>query len=210
MASVHPGHRLYIFDLDDNLLSTSCCVLTTEGRRISTKDYACLRDVVSCSTNSFDEFKDVVTCAVSQSICFPVFKCALRAGHPIAIVTARSNCSEDIRFLLGRVVPASDIVKLSRLFIYCCGDVSNPLFSGVSRSEDRKALAVEHFIDLHPQAKTIGYSDDDRANIRKIGILFEKFVEEGLRCYIYDSSVPAVVRKCTVPARTFSSDVSSV
>lgn len=190
--------RLYAFDLDDNIITTNCCVLTEEGRRVSTRDYVKLRQEIKLDKDAFREFQDIYKCTAARAICYDVFAEALRKHHPIAVVTARSNAPDSIRSLIARVSDTEDVRALRRLYIYCCGDISNPLFRNAPTAEDRKVEAIRDFVRSHPTAASIGFSDDDLCNIRQVVPLFERLSTQGLNCYLYDSSSGHTARKYAV------------
>ena len=117
-------------------------------------------------------------------------------------MTSRSNSGDEIRTLLSCVVDTKDISKLLELDIYCCGDVSRLIFLNIASSEERKCAAIEDFLQKHPYASTILFSDDDKYNLRKVEALFRKLSLQGMTCFIYDSSAASSaassVTKCRV------------
>jgi hypothetical protein len=172
--------RLYTFDFDDNICSTVQCVRTRSHGRVTTKDYATLRAHVELSDDAFVEFSDALTCACPPYVkapSWPKFVEAVHSRHPIAIITARANSSPALREYLRGITTREGLHLPSDVQIYCCGskefgDAMNiPEHAPIGA---KKAAALLDFLHKHPDFRSVGYSDDDVANIDSIKQLFQQ------------------------------------
>lgn len=168
--------ELYAFDLDDNIVTTDACVRCATGRRIPTRAFASMRHKVRLGRNAFAEFQKVRTCALQPAPCFPQFIGALTGGHPVAIITARSNTPTELRSLLARALSETGsgaiTQSLRHVRIYCCNSPGFIKRFPAESLEERKYAALQDFIHKFPAAKSVGFSDDDAANLRGAAKLF--------------------------------------
>ena len=158
-----------MFDLDDTLVHTDCCIRTSAGR-LTTRDYARLRGTVDLSDDAFVEFSDP-SCDFSLGPYFGSFVAAIREGSPIAVITARAMRADDMRKLLDRVASRGDCsLQGAKLQVYCCNEAD---FPGEGETlEERKAWAVRNFVQQHPCAVSAGFSDDDATNLSSVASVF--------------------------------------
>ena len=179
-----PARRLYIFDLDDTVVHTSSKVHTDEGA-LSTWEYARRRGRVSLRADAFREMAGVPT-TVRPGPYFQTFLEALDQRSPVAVVTARAAAKEDAAEIMRRVVVAGGRAPeaADAVTTYCC---NAPDFPAGGTQEERKAWAVGAFVERHPDAVSVGFSDDDHGNLRAVRELFGRMAQErpGVRFRIY-------------------------
>ena len=193
--------RLYSFDLDDNLVTTDSCIRTDKGR-IPTREYAAVRGTVRLAEDAFVELRKVDCCELVAAPCLSVLERAVEDGSPIAVVTARDNSAAEMRRLLGRALAELGKVKLPEgdaVRFYCCNSKEFlEAFEAEGKSiEERKCLALKDFLTHHPDATSIGFSDDDEANLRTAGTFFESLGAERpeLKCALYEATPDGRVKR---------------
>ena len=169
--------KLYAFDLDDNVIYTNAKIRTCEMGRIDTRTYAKFRDSVTLGVDAFKELLDVQTCELYDAPCLTAFCKALKKNSPVAIITARSNEEKDIRLLLSRKI--SD-TNLENVHIYCCNslDFITRFNAEHESTQERKSIALQHFLSLYPYATSLGFSDDDDRNLTQVHKLFVQLKKE--------------------------------
>ena len=196
--------RLYGFDLDDNVLATSACIRTQEGR-LSTRDYAEKRAHVSLARDAFVEFAEVETCTMRAAPCLPVLARALEEGSPVAIITARSNTEDELRRLLERASGLGLPALHSAVHVYCCNseEFAERFRAETASVEDRKCLALRDFLARYPSAASLGFSDDDWRNLATVSRLFRELQvsHPDLKCRLYHADDEGV-RKQPLAARS--------
>lgn len=187
--------RLYGFDLDDNVVTTSACIRTALGR-LSTRDYADQRAKVELAHDAFVEFSEVDTCTVQAAPCLPVLAKALEDGSPVAIITARSNTEAELRRLLERATPLGLPSLHGAVHVYCCNseEFAERFKAETASVEERKCIALRDFLSQYPSAASLGFSDDDSRNLQTVARLFRELTRShpALKCRLYESSAEGV------------------
>jgi ATPase subunit of ABC transporter with duplicated ATPase domains len=174
-------HKLYVFDFDDTIVSTSSRIIASDGKTFSTKQFVHVKHLITLSKDAFLDLENI-DCEVKPAKYFDEFRGAVHAGHHVAIVTARSNSKESMIKLINRScnVHIGDRVKL-----YMCNNKKISLPGATT--EERKISSIAHFISCHPTACSIGFSDDDHMNLHAVGDYFSRITFPSKR-KLYDAS----------------------
>jgi hypothetical protein len=173
--------KLYIFDFDDTIVSTSSRIVASDGKTCSTKEYVHLKHDLVLTSDSFIDLENE-NCDVKPAKYFDVFIEAVTSGCHVAIVTARSQSKESMTKLINRSFNAN---FGDRVTTYMCNSKDFP-HTGFT-TEERKISSIAHFISSHPTAKSVGFSDDDPANLNAVRDFFSLITFPPKR-KIYDAS----------------------
>jgi hypothetical protein len=176
------GKKLYCFDFDDTLVYTDSYIRASDGSILSTTRYAKDKPPLD-PTDPFGDFRNVETVRLMKGPCYSKFVRAVEEGSPISVVTARDNKTSQFMGLMRRVASLEEGLRLdeSRVSLYLCnGDDFVGLLPESCRMDltARKALALRHFMSLHPDHRSLGFSDDDPKNLESVGRLFVELRRE--------------------------------
>ena len=189
--------KLYAFDFDDSLVYTDNVIRTSTGADVSTLEYA--RETPKLGKDPFLNFLDVERTSLVRGPTFDKFARAAKEGSPIAIISARSNEPSDFNLLLQKMLTPCDDEKVEvkeEIHMYLCNSEDfERKFPGCPVSiGERKCAALEHFFRMHPTAYSMGFSDDDGANLEEVRKLFGRLGGEHptVRFKIYKTETPLV------------------
>jgi hypothetical protein len=177
--------KLYVFDFDDTIVSTSSRIVASDGKTFSTKEFVHLKHDIVLTADSFLDFENE-DCDVKPAKYFDVFIEAVTSGYHVAIVTARSHSKECMTKLINRSCNAN---FGNQVTTYMCNSKEFP-HAGLT-TEERKISSIAHFISSHPTAKSVGFSDDDPANLNAVREFFH-LINFPPKRKIYDASTLAI------------------
>lgn len=160
---------LYCFDFDDTIVVSSSRIWTEQGP-LTTEEYAATRAPL-CPVDPFREFRDVEACTLEPGPFHHVFIRALVSKAPVAIITARDHDSSDMRTLITRAARLGGAELHADVHMYCCSSPDWAL-DGSTRPA-RKCAAILDFVSKYPEARSVGFSDDDPENCSAVTALFQ-------------------------------------
>jgi hypothetical protein len=170
--------KLYCFDFDDCLVTTTNCIRTESGP-ISTAEFAKKKHDVTLLPDAFADFDFIESTTMVKAPAFFKFERAIQEGNPIAIITARSNNVEDFDMLLGKALRLSTTLpshalRCANITVYSCNSMefASDFACADLSNQDKKRIAISNFVAKYPNAKSVGFSDDDPDNIVAIRSVF--------------------------------------
>lgn len=161
-----PG-KLYAFDFDDNIAVTDARIRTTGGA-LSTAAYAtAIKGSFALQKDAFIDFAKWRRCRIKPGPFFDTFLRALDERAPVVVISARGHNQREFRALLKRAAALGRRRLNSNVSGFCVNNAGVRNLHGKTLSvSDLKVKVLRHFLKGRPRSWSLGFSDDDRSNLR--------------------------------------------